>query len=288
MSLIEKAFEHKKQQTSTTSNTVRVDVESVLVAPKPVKQATPARTSGKTRLTIDPQFLRRRGMITLDERRSSIKEQFRSIKRKILRNAFGAQSATLNHPNLVMITSCNPFEGKSFVASNLALSVAYEKDNTVLLADADVLRPNVCKTLGIEEPEVGLINRLLDEMDTISDALYPTNIERLSILPSGPRHHLSAELLQSQCMTALAEEMASRYSDRLVIFDSPPLLGVNETQILASLVGQVIVVVEEGKTTQKDLNNALSLLDPEKAIGCILNKGSRITQQDYGYGYASH
>lgn len=284
MSLIEKAFERKNPEKAQASVTGHQFPSANR------QQKTDNREdNNKPRLSIDSKFLNKRGMVTLDEYRSPIKEQFRFIKRKILRNAFGPQSATLTHPNLVMVTGSNPFEGKSFVAANLALSVAHEKDNTVLLVDADVLRPNVCNTLGIQEPVTGLTNRLLDEIDDISEGIYPTNIERLSIMPSGPQHHLSAELLRSQCMFDLAEELANRYSDRLIIFDAPPLLGINETQILANLVGQILIVVEEGKTTHKALKAALNLLDPEKAIGCVLNKSSNTKQQDYahGYGYAT-
>lgn len=287
MNLIEKAFE-KKQLRDKAPTTPSSQMQTQEQFGSDTVSSSEDVTIQHARLEIDANHLSSHGMITLDEKRSPIKEEFRFIKRKILRNAFGPQSKTLHHPNLIIVTSCHPFEGKTFVSSNLAISVAHEKDNTVLFADADVLRPNVCHTLGLDEPECGLISHLLGETDSIGEAIFSTNIDRLSLLPSGPRHHLSVELLQSQRMIDLATELAHRYSDRLIILDAPPLLGVNETQILASLVGQVIVVVEEDRTTQKDLKSALALLDPEKAVGCILNKSSNKHHgYGYGYGYAS-
>jgi len=239
-------------------------------------------------VALNVEHLVNHGMITPDEKRSNIKEEFRFIKRKLLKNAFGPQANLLEHPNLIMITSANPNEGKSFSAVNLALSIALEQDKTALLIDADVLRPSVCSTLGIDEPKLGLIDYLKSDKLELSEVIQNTDVSRLKLLSSGSRHHLSSELIGSEKMAFLANELSNRYPDRIIIFDAPPLLGVNESQNLASLVGQILLVVEEDKTTQRDVENAMELLDPDKAIGCILNKASIKRSQLYGYGYGNY
>ncbi|MBN7827975.1 exopolysaccharide biosynthesis protein, partial [Bowmanella dokdonensis] len=109
---------------------------------------------------------------------TKINEEFRTIKRKVLSNAFGPLAKTLNNPNIIMVTSSNPNEGKTYNAINLALSIALEQDKTVLLVDADVLRPNVMRTLNQKMPN-GLMEYLLGEVTDISEVMYHTNIDTL-------------------------------------------------------------------------------------------------------------
>ena len=217
-----------------------------------------------------------------------LKEEFRQIKRKLINNAFGVVAKTLTHSNLIMITSARPNEGKTFVSINLALSIALEQDKTVLLVDADVLKPSVLKEFGCE-PQTGLIEYLLDNEVGVGDIIYNTNINNLKVIPAGTPHHLSNELLASERMVKLAEELSSRYPDRIVIFDSPPLLGVNETPVLAQLMGQALITVEENKTAVSDLNNASKLLSDELAKGVVLNKAYNSRKEIYGYyGYSGY
>ena len=138
-----------------------------------------------------------------------------------------------------MVTSPNPNEGKTFTTINLALSIALEQDKTVLLVDADVLRPSVMKT--IDQPfESGLMEYLLGEVDDLADVIHHTSLDTLRIIPAGKSHHLSTELLASEKMLESVSEFANRYPDRVVIIDSPPLLGINETAILANSEGTSI------------------------------------------------
>jgi exopolysaccharide/PEP-CTERM locus tyrosine autokinase len=188
-----------------------------------------------------------------------------------------------------MVSSARPSEGKTFTAVNLALSIAAEKDKTVLLVDADVLRPNVSKTLAIE-PKEGLMEYLLDEKSDISEVMYSTNIDKLRIIPAGRSHHLSTELLASQKMHNTIDEIASRYPDRVVIIDCPPLIGINETAILASFAGQAVVVTVEGKSKISDINAATSQLNPEMAVGFVVNQAIVSVDENqgyYGYYYAN-
>ncbi|MFA3790749.1 XrtA-associated tyrosine autokinase [Aliiglaciecola sp. SL4] len=217
--------------------------------------------------------------------RNTINEEYRAIKRKVLSNAFGPLSKTLTNANIVMVTSPNPNEGKTFTAINLALSIALEQDKTVLLVDADVLRPSVMKT--IDQPfESGLMEYLLGEVDDLSDVIHHTSLDTLRIIPAGKSHHLSTELLASEKMLESVSEFANRYPDRVVIIDSPPLLGINETAILANLAGQAVVVVQEGKTSLNRVSQAVEHLNPDMAKGFIINKAKKSASDSTGYyGY---
>jgi receptor protein-tyrosine kinase len=238
-------------------------------------------------ITLNGDSLIERGFIYNADSAHHIQEEFRHIKRLLLNNAFGPASKTLKHGNLIMVTSSNPNEGKPFISINLALSIALEQEKTVLLVDADVLRPSIHRELEFDNKQ-GLLEYLLDEAISISDVIYNTNIKNLKIIPAGQAHHLSNELLASTKMTSLADELAQRYPDRIVIFDCPPILGVTETPVLSSLVGQAVVTVEESKTKIDDVKKAVSQLDEDIAVGFVLNK-TRNSKKDqygyYGYGY---
>lgn len=224
-----------------------------------------------------------------DTGRHVINEEYRAIKRKVLNNAFGPLAKTLNNSNIIMVTSPNPNEGKTFTAINLALSIALEKDKTVLLVDADVLRPSVMRML--DQPfENGLMEYLLNDVQDLSEIIHQTTLDTLRIIPAGKSHHLSTELLASEKMLETVNEFANRYQDRVVIIDTPPLLGINETAILANLAGQAVIVVNEGKTSLTKLSQAVDQLSPEMAKGFVINK-SRAKNVDrnsyYGYYYDS-
>lgn len=244
-----------------------------------------SETKGADTITLDGKHLTERGFIYSSSSAHHIQEEFRHIKRKLLNNAFGPTSKTLRHSNLIMISSSTPNEGKTFISINLALSIALEQDKTVLLVDADVLRPSLHRELEFESKQ-GLLEYLLDEVPSLSNIIYNTNIPNLKLIPAGKPHHLTNELLASTKMAALAEELAQRYPDRIVIFDCPPILGVTETPVLSSLVGQAIVVVEESKTKLENVKKAVAQLNDDIAIGFVMNKTVRSKKDEYGYyGY---
>jgi protein-tyrosine kinase len=238
------------------------------------------------KIIIDLEMLARKGFVSTDSKRQVINEEYRVIKRKLLDTAFGPLSKSLKNSNIIMVTSARQGEGKTFTAINLALSIALEQDKTVLLVDADVLRPNVMQTLELKN-EQGLMEFLLGEKEDLAEVMCRTNLSKLRIITAGKSHHLSTELLASERMFAAVEEFANRYTDRIVIVDTPPLLGINETAILANLAGQALVVTEEFKTKLVDVDNAVRHLKQEMAIGFIVNKTERGNQEGgYGYYYA--
>lgn len=238
----------------------------------------------KPSVTLDLKILEQKNFVSLSSERRLINEEYRVIKRKLISNAFGALSGTLKHPNLILVSSSRPGEGKTFSAINLALSIALEQDKTVLLVDSDVLRPSVSKTLNIHH-DIGLTDYLLSSDIKVSDIILSTNVDRLKIITAGRPHHLSTELLASERMLMLVNEFASRYSDRIVIFDAPPLLGVNETAVMASMCGQAVVVVEENHSKLAEIEQAVALLPKDIAIGFLINKAHRNQGKGYGYGY---
>lgn len=250
---------------------------------QPQVRAAPVSRS----VTIDLAMLHEKGLVTPDRPRSTIAEEFRVIKRPLLRNVIEEGPARIDNANLIMITSALSGEGKTFNAINLAISMAMELDYTVLLVDADVSRPSVFRQLGLA-PERGLMDILSGEVDDLSDVLLRTNIEKLSILPAGMPHSRATELLASENMNRLLKQMATRYSDRIIVFDSPPLLLTTESRVLATHMGQVVVVVEAERTTHASIRQALATIESCPVKMNVLNKSRRSgpgSYYGYGYGY---
>ncbi|TLU65865.1 exopolysaccharide biosynthesis protein [Thalassotalea litorea] len=240
-------------------------------------------------LQLDLEMLDNLGFLTAQDNSQNhcIQEEFREIKRSLLGNALTSKANAVKHPNLVMVSSALADEGKTFIAINLALSIAAEQDKTVLLVDADVYKPSVLRHCGIK-PRKGLIEYLLGNIEEPGDIIYSTNVDKLTIMPTGTPHYLANELLASAKMTALIEELASRYSDRIVIFDCPPILGLTETAALSQLMGQAIIAVEENKTSIQKVNRACAMLNEDLAKGLVLNKALQSHKELYGtnsYGY---
>jgi len=227
--------------------------------------------------------LRRLGMIIPDGERTQIAEEFRLIKRPLIKNAFNQGTEPINNGNLIMVTSALAGEGKTFCAANLAMSIAMELDHTVLLVDADVARPSIPNYLGLETG-LGLLDVLLDDKLDLADVLIKTNVEKLSILPAGSRHKRATELLASQAMSDLLKEIARRYPDRVVIFDSPPLLLTSEAHVLASQMGQIVLVVAAESTTQQSIKEALRQIEKCDIVNLIYNKARTFPGGEY-YGY---
>lgn len=241
-----------------------------------------------SRIQLDYEYLTSLGMVTPNGERSQVAEEYRHIKRPLLLNAFGEGALPQANRNLIMVCSARPHEGKTFTAINLALSIALERDRTVLLVDADVAKPSVARVLNFPGT-AGLVDFLADPHRRLADLILQTNVPKLRILPAGRRHSHSTELLGSDGMQALAQELSDRYPDRVVIFDSPPLLATSEAAVLAGLMGQVVMVVEAEKTKREELKEALALFKQDQYIGLVLNKSDRPFGAEYYYGsYSSY
>jgi receptor protein-tyrosine kinase len=258
-------------------------------APVPAAPKTGAEQAVRSttrKVDLDLARMRDLGMVTAAGGRTSLVEDFRIIKRPLIKRAFAERAPGDLPGNLIMVTSSLPGEGKTYCAINLAMSIAMELDHTVLLVDADVARPSVLRTLGLPAQR-GLMDILVDESLDLSDVMLRTNVPTLAILPAGTSTPRATELLASAAMTNLVLEIAHRYPDRIVIFDSPPLLLTSEARVLASHMGQIAVVVESETTTQHAVKEALSQLEGYANVNLIYNKTREFPgiEESYDYHY---
>ena len=212
-------------------------------------------------------------------------DEYRRIKRPLLSNAFGKSSSLVERGNLILVTSSLPGEGKTHTAINLALSFASERDHTVLLIDCDVARHGTSRALGIADRQ-GLIDVIEEDDFTIGDAMMRTDIPQLSLVSAGKQHEFVTELLSSRRMADLVTEIGERYDDRIIVFDGPPLIPTPQTQVLTGLVGQVVFVVEAGKTPQSVVEEALELIPEGQAVGLLMNKSEGLSER--GSYYSSY
>ena len=288
MGIIEKAAGRLAQAgAGKTPQSARAEIHGEVQSAVPARSAIPnADRQVSRRVELNLALLHEAGMVTPDAGRSSIAEEFRAIKRTLITQAFEKQNGASKPNNLIMVTSSLPGEGKTFCAINLAMSIAMELDHTVLLVDADVARPSILRNLGLR-PEAGLMDVLLERNLDVADVMLKTNVDTLSILPAGSSHRHATELLASQTMSRLLHEMATRYRDRIVIFDSPPLLMTSEARVLAAQMGQIVMVVEGEKTTQNALKNSLRQLESCPNVNLIYNKAQAFRSGElYGYYYS--
>jgi protein-tyrosine kinase len=287
-SLLEEAANRLRQsglrETAPSSGTAVPDYPAHSAPPR--RSAESLEAAREPDVRIDLPALKAQGYLTPGGERTRVAEEFRIIKRPLLENAFGKSAEMVPHGSIIMVTSAVPGEGKTYTALNLAMSIAMEMDKTVLLIDADVGRArlhDVLKTpLG-----PGLIDLLMDSSLDVGDVMLRTNVPKLRVIPMGRFHSHSTELLASQNMRRLTAELETRYSDRIVIFDSPPILSTSDPVVLSGLVGQVVFVVAAGSTPQGVVRDALSLIDESKPVGLVLNKVRTSSGSSY-YGYGSY
>ena len=275
---------------STTDAAVALATSRVLQNPNANGASVISKvpSSAATFFGMDLAKLAKDGFVTPDMPRSRIADEFRIVKRPLIANASAKRAQPLKNANLIMVTSAVPGEGKTFSAVNLAMSIATELDQTVLLVDADVARPSLPRVLGLPSAGKGLLDALQSKSFDLGRALIRTNVEKLTILPSGTPHANATELLASDAMVKLLDEMANRYSDRIIIFDSPPLLVTTEARVLATLMGQILFVVRAESTLQSDVKRALGTIEacPVKLV--LFNQARTVAQGAYGYGYGYH
>jgi receptor protein-tyrosine kinase len=247
----------------------------------------PAPASRRT-VSLDLSALRAAGLLPPEEKQQAFARQYRRIKVPLLAAAAGKTQTAVANGNVIMVASALPGEGKTFTSVNLALSFARERDLDVLLVDADVAKPHITETLGLRD-EPGLMDVLASQELDVGPLVLPTDLPRLSFLPAGRASEDSAtELLGSARMQAIVRRLIRLKPNRVVVFDSPPVLVTTESEIVARLVGQIVLVVRAGVTPRAAVLDALDLLG-EKPIGVVLNQVPREPSAGYygyGYGYA--
>ena len=244
-----------------------------LEAPHPTKEV----------LVVDMDRLMQAGILPHPDCEHLINRQFRDIKRPLIAHAFGKRATKVIDGPLIMITSALSGEGKSFTSINLALSMAQEKDHTVLLIDADVANPQISRIFGVADRS-GLLDVLERQDMSLDAAIIPTSIDGLSVMPAGtPRAH-ATELLASGRMEQVAANLGTIRRNQIIIMDSPPLLQTSESKVLASFVGQIVMIVCADRTPQDAVLAAVALVDEGKPLNLVLNRASG-NEMKVRYGY---
>jgi exopolysaccharide/PEP-CTERM locus tyrosine autokinase len=224
------------------------------------------------------------GAAPLPKDESQHAAEFRRIKRPLLAVAFGKGAIQVEHGNLIAVTSSLPGEGKTSTSVHLSRSMALERNHTVLLIDTDVAKRNASRMYGLENA-AGLIDVLLDERLNLYQVAVQTDLPSLLLVPAGKQHPHATELLASQRMQDLVTALAERNAEQIHVFDTAPLMASSEPQVVTTLVGQIVLVVEADRTPQHVVKEAVATLDSSKAINLVLNKGQFAFGGDYGYGY---
>jgi capsular exopolysaccharide synthesis family protein len=211
---------------------------------------------------LDPSALESNRIIA-GQTHGAVTDVYRSLRAQVLQALGQRRKTTLG------VTSANHAEGKTLTAINLAIAMAMDVKQTVLLVDADLRTPAIARYLGLQPP-VGLSDYLTGKAE-IADCLLRSQIDRLSILPDRSNAGNSAELLASPRMLQLAVELKGRYPDRIVIYDLPPLLqGGDAIEFLPS-VEATLLVIRDGATRSTELTRAIELLADRTLIGMVLN-----------------
>ena len=218
----------------------------------------------KTRVVAPDAAALRRNRVILGSDDSQAAAAYNMLRTQV------EQRLSANNWNSLAITSSSAEQGKTLTAVNLSLALAREMHRTVLLVDLDLRNPSVHKTLNLPVTH-GLVDYLNSDIP-VGDILINPGIERLVILPAGQPVANSSELVSSPNMVRLVEELKSRYPSRIIIFDLPPLLSVDDALAFSPYVDTTILVIEDGATTREELTRAVEILDDVHLLGTVLNK----------------
>jgi protein-tyrosine kinase len=250
------------------------------VVPEPLPFVEPLEPA--KRMTLDTASMRANGYLPEESKDRQFADYYRRIKRPLIDRALSDVSDG-GDPRVIMVTSALPGDGKTFTSVNLAISMAMERDFSVMLVDCDVAKRHVSEIVGMKH-ESGLLDALADESVDVESLVVQTNLRGLSILPAGSPAEATAELLSSNRMRQIIASLFERNPRRILLLDSPPLLITNEGRALLKMVGQIALVIRAGHTSRHAVQEALALFDPEQSGGLILNQVTNSgSEQLYGY-----
>ena len=284
MSLVEQAIARMKSQAGAARNMLAPSPSKPDVPTLIVKQNSESARAAK-RIAFDTTAMRMGGYLPEDDKDRQFADHYRRIKRPLIDKALSGTVA-LGESRVIMITSALPGDGKTFTSINLALSMALERDISVLLVDCDVAKRHVSQILGMKE-ESGLLDALADDSLDVESLVVQTNMRGLSVLPAGRRVDSTAELLSSNRMRQIVTHLCERNPRQIMLLDSPPLLVTSEGRTLTKIAGQVVLVVRAGQTPRHAVSDAVALFDPQQAGGVILNQVAISVDEGY-YGYGSY
>lgn len=291
MSLVERALQ--KIQASDRAKRAVAPATNVVVGevvarselrPAPVQKPAPPISPNRI-VKVDRDALRTSGLLPPVDQERQLADQYRAIKRPLIRAAFESPEPHAGPPRqLIMIASALPGDGKTFTGVNLAMSMARETDHRVVLVDGDVIKPHLSKLFGIER-EPGLLDVLADPMLDVRSVMLPTDIKGLSLVPAGTASETATEMLASARMGEVMQQLVAWDPGAIVLFDSLPVLLTSEARVLSALVGQVVMVIKAGGTPQQAVADAIEALGPDKKIWLVLNQVE--TSGPLGYYYGS-
>lgn len=285
-------FRNAERNTVDAVPSVAVPPASAMPVAEPVfvkEKTVAARPTQRTHVSISREHLAQQNLIIPDGPVSGLSEEFRIVKRQLLLAARGGKGIdVVANGERILVCSANPDEGKTYCATNLALSMASEKDNRVLLIDADIAKPSVLTRLGID-PHPGFMDALADSSCDVESLVLTTDIDGLSVLPAGSRTNQDTEYLAASRTAAIIDQLTRNDPSRIILFDSPPALAASPASVLALHVGQILMVVHADVTTDSALRDALNLLSGCEHVQLLLNRTKfsptgRKFGNYYGYG----
>jgi len=290
MSLVEQTIARlKKQQTkgqrAAAPNPSHADRSPHRTAAVVVNDRFEETTSLAAAITIDNGALRARGYFPEQDRDRHFADQYRRIKRPLIDKALAGEPP-IGEARVIMVTSALPGDGKTFTSINLALSMALERDVSVLLVDSDVAKRHVSSIFGLQAHR-GLLDSLVDDNVEAESLIVPTTTRGISILPAGTPTVGTTELLSSARMRKIVGNLCARNPRRIVLLDSPPLLITNEGSALVKIASQVVLVVRAERTPRQAVQAAVAMLDPQQTGGIVLNQVHGTANEGY-YGYGSY
>jgi protein-tyrosine kinase len=288
VSLIENALEKMRRNRSAEGRQADPASPRELAAASSTAAADRSSESSEAqrrRLAVDWDAVRAAGYLPDPDEAHRFADHYRQIKRPLIDRALARDSAP--DARLILLSSALPGDGKTFTAVNLALSMARERDVSVLLVDADLPRSRISQILGMRG-EPGLVDALETDSHDVESYVVHTNVEGLDVLPAGETVESATELLASARMEQIAARLVSHNPRRLVLFDSAPLLGSSEARALVKIPGQIVLVVRAGVTPRQAILDAVAHLDASKLQGLILNESTTARGSGYYYGYSSY
>jgi exopolysaccharide/PEP-CTERM locus tyrosine autokinase len=284
MSLVEQTIARLKKQQAAAAKVTPAVLSRQGSAPGVLADHLEDTEANAQTIILDNAALRASGYFPEPDKDGQFADQYRRIKRPLIDKALSG--TPVGEPRVIMVSSALPGDGKTFTSINLALSMALERDISLLLVDADSAKRHISQLFGIEG-QAGLLDALADENLDAEALIAPTTTRGLSILPAGKRVTNAVELLSSSRMRKIVAGLCVRNPRRILLFDSPPLLVTNEGGPLLKIAGQVVLVVRAGVTPRHAVEAALAQFDPQQAGGVVLNQVPGTSTEGY-YGYGSY
>lgn len=281
MSLIEEALKRAKREGTTTELKTRSRVD---IPPVPERAGSTgklaAKLAARPMIEIEKNRLREAGLAPASSADRHLTSEYRAIKRALLGVMTRRLASGVERANSLMVASAVPGEGKTFTSLNLAMSLAAERDWTVVLVDADGAKQHLTSVFGLRD-ERGLLDVLSDPRAALADVMFRTSLPNLNIVPAGRVSDSATELIASSRMTQIVNELLRDEPRAILVFDSSPLLLTTESRALADAVGQVLLVVRADHTPRSSVQEAIAALGEGHHVSLVLNEFQGKSLQSY-------